>query len=714
MPERIVPPRRKGRRHRGAPKKGGEGLQDPARSGAPGPDATPDLAPGLAPDRVPRARRGKRLWRWLKRLLVGLLFLLGALAGLVWYAYETTAIPAPNPSTLQQSNVYYWSDGSVMATHGSVNRVNITLDQVSVPVQRDFLAAENADFYHDSGVDPTGIVRSLVNMVQGHQLQSGSTITQQFVKNSYLSQRPTIGRKLQELLIAVKIGDVYTKPQIFTGYLNTSYFGRDAYGLDAAARAYYGVGTSELTVSQGAFLAATVNEPSLYQNVDSDARARVKAVARWHYVLDRMVKDGWMTAAERARYPDSAFPTPRPWIRAALTGQTGYLYQLATDYAQQHAGLTDQQLAHGGYHIYTTFDRTLTEQLAAAVTKEMASAADPKDRKNLALQAGAASIDPTTGRILAVYGGPGWDKGAYNDIADSAGLQAGSTFQPVVLAAALTHGAVRKPGTAPSAVSPDSVFNGNNDIEIYGPNGFPLRKPGRNAGPLLEQNDRYVSWGELSLRSAMQHSVITPYVQLGEDVGYPAVKSTAEALGALSGSLASDSADFYAGSSTISPIRLASMYGTFADQGLHISPYSVTRITYNGLPLSGLTAPAPVRAVTPAVSGLVTGLLEDAASKDGTGRRTASLQRSKAGKTGTDDLYHPDWFVGYTGGLATAVTMFTTDTIHPGLSPVGTNVGSDFPTEAWTAFTARALQGKPDLPLVGSAVATPEPTSPRP
>ncbi|MEU6172388.1 transglycosylase domain-containing protein [Streptantibioticus parmotrematis] len=641
-------------------------------------------------------------------MLVGLLGLFGALAGLIWYAYETTAIPAPNPSTLQQSNVYYWSDGSVMATHGSVNRVNITLDQAPLPVQRDFLAAENASFYHDSGVDPTGVARSLVNMVKGGQLQSGSTITQQFVKNSYLTQRPTIGRKLQELLIAVKIGDVYTKQQILTGYLNTSYFGRDAYGLDAAARAYYGVGTRQLTVSQGAFLTATVNEPSLYQNVDSDARARVKAVARWHYVLDRMVKDGWMTAAERARYPDSAFPTPQPWTRAALTGQTGYLYQLATDYAQQHAGITDQQLAHGGYHIYTTFDRTLTQELAAAVTKELSSAADRKDRKNLSLQAGAASVDPTTGRVLAVYGGPGWDKGAYNDVADSAGIQAGSTFQPVVLTAALTHGAVSKPGTARSVISPDSVFNGNNGIEIYGPNGFPLRAPGKNAGLLLEQNDHYTSWGHLSLRSAMQHSVITPYVQLGEDVGYPAVKSTAEALGALSGSIAPDSADFYAGSSTISPIRLASMYGTFADQGLHINPYSVTRITYNGLPLRGLTAPAPVHAVTPAVSGLITNVLEEAASKDGTGRRTASLPRFKAGKTGTDDPYHPDWFVGYTRGLATAVTMFTTDTIRPGLSPVGTDVGTDFPTEAWTAFTTRALQGKPDLPLIGSAAAAPD------
>ncbi|WP_052442388.1 transglycosylase domain-containing protein [Streptacidiphilus neutrinimicus] len=645
---------------------------------------------------------------------MALLFLFGALAGLVWYAYETTAIPAPNPSNLQQSNVYYWSDGTVMATHGSVNRVNITLDQVPLPVQRDFLAAENADFYHDSGVDPTGIVRSLVNMVQGRQLQSGSTITQQFVKNSFLSQRPTIGRKLQELLIATKIGDVYSKQQILTGYLNTSYFGRDAYGLDAAARAYYGVDTRTLTVSQGAFLAATVNEPSLYQNIDSDARARVKAVARWHYVLDRMVKDGWMTAAERARYPDSAFPTPHPWVRAALTGQTGYLYQLATDYAQQHAGITDQQLAHGGYHIYTTFDRTLTEELATAVTKEMASAADPKDRKNLSLQAGAASVDPTTGRILAVYGGPGWDKGAYNDIADSAGLQAGSTFQPVVLAAALAHGAVRRPGTAASAVSPDSVFNGNSDIEIYGANGFPLRKPGKNAGPLLEQNDRYASWGDISLRSAMQHSVITPYVQLGENVGYPAVKSTAEALGALSGSLSSDSADFYAGSSTISPVRLASMYGTFADQGLHINPYSVTRITYDGLPVGGLTPPTPVQAIPPAISGLVNSILAEAATKDGTGRRTAPLQRFKAGKTGTDDPYHPDWFVGYTRQLATAITMFATDTIHPGLSPVGADVGSDFPTEAWTAFTAQALQGKPDLPFTVAATPTPEPTTPRP
>ncbi|WEO93887.1 biosynthetic peptidoglycan transglycosylase [Streptomyces sp. FXJ1.172] len=235
----------------------------------------------------------------------------GGLLGLFGYAYATTTIPSANPSTQQQSNTYYWSDGSVMATQGSTNRQNVDLAQVPKLVQWDFLAAENATFYTDPGVDTQGMLRAVYHMATGGEVQSGSTITQQFVKNTYLSQNQSVTRKLREIMISLKIGGQMSKQQILQGYLNSCYYGRDAYGIEAAARAYYHEHASELTVSQGAFIAAAVNEPSLLMHADTDPQARAQAQARWKYVLDRMATINKISQAQEQQYLAAGFPRPR-------------------------------------------------------------------------------------------------------------------------------------------------------------------------------------------------------------------------------------------------------------------------------------------------------------------------------------------------------------------------------------------------------------------
>ncbi|MCX4408378.1 MULTISPECIES: transglycosylase domain-containing protein [unclassified Streptomyces] len=671
-------------------------------------------------------RTGPR--RWLpsvRQLLALLLLFIGGTAAAVGYAYATVTIPDPNPTALLQNNVYYWSDGTVLATDGSVNRQNVSLSQVPADVQWDFIAAENASFYTDPGIDPQGIARAVVHMAEGGSVQSGSTITQQFVKNTYLDQAQTVSRKFKELLISTKIGAAMTKEQILQGYLNTCFFGRQANGIQAAARMYYNLPVDRLDVSQGAFLAAAVNEPSLFQHADSDPAARAQAEARWSWVLDRMVRTGKLTPGQRARYEAAGFPAPRKWTPGSgLTGETGYLVQLARSYAEAHdRTITDSSLSRGGYQIHTTFDRKRTAALARAVAKVRGQRLDPARRSvDRDVQVGAASVEPTTGRILAVYGGPGFDHAHYSDNADTSGVPVGSTFKPVVLAAALQHGAVLRPGESPEPITPASKFNGDDGIEIKDRQGNRVADPKDPTGLLHQHNDTPRRWGYIPLRKAMEQSVNTPYVQLGEDVGYGNVARTAETLGLRPSSLAAPSAGFYIGTSTPSAIRMAGVYATLAAEGMQTSPYSVTKVTHNGSVLSGFTAPATVRALPAAVAGNVTDVLRGVIAR-GTGTKAQALGRTAAGKTGTTDDYRSAWFIGYTPQLATSVVLFREDSNHPqlqslaGVGGLQKVFGGDIPTEIWTQYMRDALAGLPDasFPVPASlGRGTDEPGAPTP
>jgi len=659
-----------------------------------------------------RSRTGVRRWlpSW-RQVLAFFLLCFGGTAAAIGYAYATVTIPDPNPTTLLQNNVYYWSDGTVLATDGSVNRQNVTLAQVPADVQWDFIAAENSSFYTDPGIDPQGILRAVVHMAEGGSVQSGSTITQQFVKNTYLDQSQTVSRKFKELLISSKIGAVMTKQQILQGYLNTCFFGRQANGIQAAARMYYNLPVEKLNVSQGAFLAAAVNEPSLFQHADSDPAAKAQAESRWSWVLDRMVTTGKLTPGQRARYAAAGFPTPRKWSPGAgFTGQVGYLVQLARSYVQAHdRTITDSSLSRGGYQIHTTFDRKKTAELARAVAKVRKERLDPAHRSvDRDVQVGGASVDPKTGRILAVYGGAGFDQAHYSDNADTSGVPVGSTFKPIVLAAALQHGAVLQPDKSPKPITPDSKFNGDDGIRIKDQQGTYVTDDKDPTGLLHQHNDTDQRWGYIDLRKAMEQSVNTPYVQLGEYVGHGNVAKTAEALGLRSGSLAAPSAGFYIGTSTPSAIRMAGVYATFATSGMQTAPYSVTKVTHDGTALPGFTAPAPVRALPAAVADNVTGVLRGVIAR-GTGTKAQALGRTAAGKTGTTDDYRSAWFVGYTPQLATSVVLFREDPKHPQLqSLIGVGglqkvFGGDIPTEIWTQYMRDALAGLPDAPFPAPA-----------
>jgi membrane peptidoglycan carboxypeptidase len=643
-----------GKRGRGAPSGGGGGPAGPP--------------PRKRFIDYPRwGKSGVRRWlpSW-KQVVSGFVICLGALTGMVGYAYATTPMPSWNPQGLTQNNIFYWDDGSTMATTGATNRQTIAqLSTIPTPVVDDFLAAENASFWTDPGIDFQGILRAVYHMTQGGEVQSGSTITQQFVKNEFLSQSQTVTRKLREIMTSIKISGSggLSKQQILLGYLNTNYYGRGAYGLQAAAQAYYGKDASQLTLEQGAFIATTVNEPSLYQNVDTDPAAKAQAVSRWHYVLDRMQTDGFMSAAQRAADTDATFPMPKTWQpNQGLTGQTGYLVDLASGYVEDHGNITPQVFDKGGFKVYTTFNKKKMTALTAAVNKTIQSTIPQSQAINKNVQFGGASIDPTTGKILAIYGGAGEDQGYYIDNANATTIQVGSTFKPIVLATAMTNGATLTPGAQPSPITPDSKFDGDNGIKIKDINGNYVPDQNSSDGLLHQQNDSPTKNGYITLRQAMEWSVNTPYVQLGEYTGYDKVKSMAGALGVHDG-LAPPSAGFYIGTSTISPIRMASVYGTFDNSGRHYEPYSVTKASQDGVPVAGVGDESPTQAVDPNIANTVTDVLKGVVEhQGGTGYSTLhDLGPDIAGKTGTTDGYKSAWFIGYTPQISTAIMMFKED-----------------------------------------------------
>ncbi|MFC1417573.1 transglycosylase domain-containing protein [Streptacidiphilus cavernicola] len=676
--------------------------------------------------------------RWIpsfKQILSGALIMFAAVVGFVGYAYATTAVPKVNPSSEQQNNVFYWADGTVMTKTGSVNRQIVHIQDVPKVVQEDFMAAEDESFETNSGIDPMSILRAVKNMATGGDIQSGSTITQQWVKNSVLANtQQTLSRKFKEIIISAKIGrGYYSKPQVMEGYLNSNYYGRGANGIEAAAQAYYGVHASQLTLAQGAFIAATVNQPSYYQDISTDKGVQAAALARWNYVLNRMVANNWMTAADRAKLTPDKFPMPKPWIRnATLTGQIGYLVDTATNYVEQHSTpkVTDSDFAAGGFQVYTTFKKSDVTALAAAVDKVTKEHIDPKKRPNYDsfFQTGAASIDPGSGAIVSLYGGPGQDKGHDINNANSAGVPVGSTFKPVDMATALEKGAILTPGSdVRSPITPDSKFNGNNLITIRNQAGQLLTNP--NGSLFHQRNDNNNMPGFITLRTAMNNSVNTPYVQLGEDVGYANVKAMAVSLGlgfdpnALSG----DTAGFFIGTSTPSAIRMANVYATLDNGGTFHEPYSVTKVVRTGTDLTSpvLAKPTSTPVMSPSTANTINSMLQDVV-KYGTATAAQAIGRPAAGKTGTTDDYKSAWFIGYTPQLATAVAMFREDPKHPGMmSMVGTGTGQKttfyggaLPTEVWTDYMSDALKGQsvmnfppaPSLPKGANESGAPTPT----
>ncbi|MER6027994.1 transglycosylase domain-containing protein [Streptomyces sp. NPDC001851] len=567
-------------------------------------------------------------------------------------AYAMTDIPTDlNTYATQQDNVYFWSDGTPMARTGWVQRQAMPLKDIPQDVRWAVLAAENESFYTDPGISVKGITRALYRTVGKGDTEGGSTITQQYVKNVYLSQNQTLSRKFTEAMIALKLDNKMSKDQILEGYLNTSWFGRGSYGIQRAAQAYYGKDVSRLNASEAAMLAGLLKGAGLYDPTLGKANHK-RAVERWKWILDRMVKIHRLSPQERATY--KTFPEPLKSNPLYNTGaQSDYLVELASQYAKKAGHLTDQQFDLGGYQIYTTFDRKREQALTDAVTKARRQAA--KDHPDTAKTAhyGAASV-ATDGRILAVYGGPDHRTQGYNE-SNAATVPAGTSFLPFVYAAGLEHG-VHKTRSGPATpVTPETVYNGDDNIPVTTPEGPYWDRSGKK---VAARNDGGKSYGQITLRQALARSVNTPFMQLGMDTGLETVRQTAEASGLLSDSMGPQVPALSLGNSTPSAIRMASGYATFAAGGTHTEPYSVRRITRNGAPVA-LTTPRPRRAVGAQVAQEVDEALAD--SFRTAHPATAATRPGTAGKAGTDDKDTAAWYAGTADSVSTAVVVYRMD-----------------------------------------------------
>ncbi|MFD6173365.1 transglycosylase domain-containing protein [Streptomyces coeruleorubidus] len=695
---------------------------EPGRGGrraAPGGPAGPGRGRGRAaafPDKkrlIDYPRAGKYGWqRWLPswKLVSGLCIgFFGSLVAVAGIGYAMVGVPnEENAAALSQNNVYYWSNGKQMVATGSgQNRQNVTIDKIPKAMQQAVISAENKTFYDDSGVDPMGIARALANMARGGDTQGGSTITQQFVKNTYLSQEQTVTRKFKEMFISIKVGTKLTKDEILRGYLNTSYYGRGAYGIQAAAQTYYGKDAEKLKPSECAFLAALLKGPTYYDpagNASLDPAASDKANTkrskeRWGWILEQMHNDKKLTDAQ---YQEAIKEYPMPQGRKAtkgMSGQISYLVDTAKKYVLNNSDITEKQFDQGGYQIKTTFEKSKVEALAKAVKKVEQEKLDPEKRElDKHVQFGGASVKPNDGAIVALYGGAGYEKGHFNNNADTSGVPVGSTWKPFVLAAAMEYGTYRSDGVG---VSPLSKYNGNDDLKVRKPDGsYYLRK---DNSIFRQQNESDYPWGYISLRKAMEQSVNTPFVQLGVDVGMARVREVAKRSGILDQSMVQElNPSFALGTSTPSAIRMADAYATFAAAGKQAAPYSVTSVKFNGQDVEGFDKPRVTRAMPENVANNVTNVLENVI-QNGTGKNALSLGRTAAGKTGTTDENKSAWFVGYTKQLSTSIAMFREDPKSAKLLSMNGTAGEesihggDVPTLVWTEYMKAALKGKPDL-----------------
>jgi membrane peptidoglycan carboxypeptidase len=612
-------------------------------------------------------------------LFAPLAFALVVVLALVVFAARTK-VPLPETLPQAQTTLVTAADGSPLGSlQGEQNRISIPLSQVPAPVRAAVLAAEDRNYYHEPGVSIPGIVRAaLSDIVRRRLAAGGSTITQQYVKNAYLTNRRTFTRKLREALIAIKIDQRYSKDKVLEFYLNTIYFGRGAYGIEAAAQTYCGVSAAQLNVAQGAVLAASIQAPEFLDPSVNEAPAR----ARWDYVIGGMVKDRALTADQAA---GTAYPAVRPrgaggsGGRGRLAGQGGYVLDMVRAELQARH-FSAKQIYTGGLRVRTTIVPKAQAAAVQAVESVLVKPGDP--------QSALVAIEPGTGRIEAVYGGHDFATRPFNN-ATQALRQPGSSFKPYVLAAALGNGDSLK-----------SKFKG------YSPQSFPgYNKPVSNFG-----NEQF---GTIDLVTATANSVNTVYVPLAQQAGLPNVISAAQAAGIpttnpgnglQSPVILRNDPSLALGTSEVHPIDQAGAYATFAARGKAATPFLIDSVTdsrggrlYQSSVKAHQAMDANVVAdLTFALQHVITG---------GTATPAALLAggRQAAGKTGTTSDSKDAWFVGYTPGLVAAVWMGY-DPKSPqdkatltAVEGIGTVTGGTLPARIWKRFMDATLAGTPNL-----------------
>ena len=614
-----------------------------------------------------RTRRRSGRGRVLKRvLLLGVpgAFLLLLLVAAV--AYARTDVPQPDELATAGVTRILYADGSELGRVGGQNRIPVELDVVPQHVRDAVLAAEDRGHYTEPGISPRGIARALLTNVRGggEIQQGGSTITQQYAKNAFLSSERTYTRKVKEIFISLKMTREKSKDQILEDYLNTIYFGRGAYGIQVASQTYFGKTVDQLSVAEAAVLAEVIRAPAAYDPERHPERAQ----ERWRYVLDGMVDTGALSQAEAAGLQ---FPPVKTVAEAGkandLSGPKGHVISQVMD--EVEAALTErgvQNTLQQGVVVTTTLRREAQDAAVEAVQEVVGT---PAEDDRTAPKGALVSIDPKTGAVIAYYGGATGT--GFDYAAQGTGRQPGSSFKPFALAAALEDG-----------ISLRSTFDGNS------PKTFPgLQEPVENFGG--------EDYGRVSLQQATEQSVNTAYFELGLEVGPKKVEELAKRAG-ISTPMGGGNpeAGIALGIYDVRVIDQAVAYASFANGGQKVDPFFVASIA-DGDDELFRAEPVRSRAFSEDVAADVTAALQGVVQR-GTGTRARlSGGRPAAGKTGTTSDNFDVWFAGYTPQISTAIWVGTGQNATIELPGVRQATGGLVAAGIWKSYTEVATKGLP-------------------
>jgi membrane peptidoglycan carboxypeptidase len=615
-------------------------------------------------------RRWLPSWRFLAGSVLAVMFLgLGVVVG----AYVLLDVPAASAEVKYQTSTVYFADkadgtrGSVMGTFNQQKRQIVDYDTLPAYVGEAFVASEDRTFFENSGIDVKGITRALWNNLQGKPTQGGSTLTQQYVERYYKGRTTTdLAGKAEEALLAIKIGRTESKDEILGRYLNTIYMGRDSYGIQAAAQSYFGVDAANLTVEQAAVIAGLVPSPNNWDPAVSPD----KAEQRWNRVLDLMVEDGYVTAADRAAM---VFPTTIVYQRSnTFAGTNGYLLQMVLDELQADMKISVDDIQTGGYTIVTTIDESVQAE-AVRAAGDLTSGALAGEAPNARTRLGIATIDATDGAIVALYGGPDYLTDARNTVTYEK-IQAASTFKPFTLVAALEKG-----------IGLDTVLSGNSPMTVEG-----WDSQVKNFG-----SGRGQSFGDIDLVKATANSVNTVYAQLNQMV---TPEASAEVAARAGVTLPQPNVPSNVlGTGDVHVLDMASAYATFAAQGVHSDPFVVRQVLNSDDTVAWTGGSTPQRVFAADVMADTTYAMQQVVQQ-GTGKEWIKpLGVPLAGKTGSSSDNKSAWFIGFTPRLVTAVALFqngedgsSLETISP-FGGVAQVTGGTWPAALWADYMKPVL-----------------------